>query len=158
MDLASFIVNTLNKIEPTSETSLSVLKVGISNHFNEQEKIMEDYNEKKKLNFDIEKEIEKVDLGLPEQEYNQQVQRLRNTKVDLPKVGLFTKVIAFCSKPMARLVLYVLFIAVSSYITKRLLNKGDDSEEDSDDEEDFRPSKKERKILKKYKNYDKDIR
>lgn len=158
MDLASFIVNTLNKIEPSSETSLSVLKVGISDHFNKQEKIMADHEEKKNFNLDIEKQIEKVDLNLPDLEYNENVQKLRNLKVEVPKVSIFTKLICFFNKPMARLALYVLFIAVSSYITKKLLAKKEVDDDDDEEEEERRPSKKERKILKKYKNYDKDFR
>jgi hypothetical protein len=160
MDLSAFLINILNKIEPITNDSQSVLRISIANHFSEQENLMENHKKASEFNFDLEKKILEVPLDLPQIEYNQKVNTLKNQFKDVPKVGLYTKFIAFFSKPMAKLGLYILFILLSTWLTKRFLSKslGDEDDYDNDLHEERKPSKKERKILKKFKNYEQDSR
>ncbi|ASQ41216.1 hypothetical protein [Flavobacterium phage FLiP] len=158
MDLASFLLNCLNKVEPMAEASQSVLRVQLQDYFNKQQTIMENYEKAKEINFQLDQEIEKVPTTGTQEEYQKAVYSLEGKKVDLPKVNLLTRGIGFMSKPMARLALYVLFIIISGWLIKRNLAKTADSEEEEDqDDKRSRPSKKERKILKKWQDYE-DIR
>lgn len=151
MDLASFAINILNKLEPITDSSQSLLRVSLSEEFKKQNEAMNTFKEVEQMNFQIDQEIEKLPLDLPAEQYEERKNALENRKRPFPKVNVLTKSVSFMSKPMAQLGLYILFIVVSAWLTKRSLTKSDEPDEDFEDNDEKRkPSKKERKILKKY--------
>jgi len=154
MDLASFLVNVLNKIEPIAEDSKSMLRVSLDDHFNKSTIMIQEVEKAENHNFQIDDEISQIPVNLPQDAYEEKVNLLQKRKLPIPKVSLLTKGVAFFAKPMPRLLLYVGFIILSGYLAKRALKKSEPSDENNDDENQSRKlSKKDKKrILKQYAN------
>ncbi|AXH78164.1 MAG: hypothetical protein [Bacteriophage sp.] len=156
MDIASFVINLFNKVEPISEDSKSLLRVELSNQFSKSISVMEKYNKAEKHNFELDNQIENLPLDLPPAELEHKRNVLEQEKIIVKKPSLYDRGIAFLSTPVAKLVLYGLFILISGYIAKRMLKKDSVEEEAEQLEPSFHKrklSKKEKKrILKQYQH------